>query len=75
MNSSVSLFSIMSYDHNHCVSYEVAIRLEPIFTPNGLLSQNVCRYLDQAHALKDIGRLIRAARLMAYFDLSKLNLP
>jgi len=27
--------------------YEVAIRSEPVFNPNGLLSHKVCRYLDQ----------------------------
>jgi len=36
----------MSYDHNTCVFYEVANRSEPVFNPNGLLSQNVCRYVD-----------------------------
>jgi len=62
----------MSYDHNPCVFYEVAIRLELMFNQNGLLSQKVCCYLDQDHTLKDM--LMTAARLMAYFDLSKLNL-
>jgi len=42
-----------------------------MFNPNGLLSQNVCRYLDQGRTLKDI---LRDAHLMAYFDFSKLNL-
>jgi len=75
MNSSVSLFSIiiMSYDHNHYIFYVVVIRLEPMFNPNDLLSQKVGRYLDQGRALKEIGQLMRAAHLMAYFDLSKLN--
>jgi len=31
MHSSVSLFNIMSYVHNPCVFYEVAIRLEQGF--------------------------------------------
>jgi len=44
----------MSYDHNPCIFYEVAIRLEPMFNPNGLLSQNVCCCLDQGRTLKDI---------------------
>jgi len=52
----------------------VAIRLEPVFNQNGLLSKKVQAYpyLDQGCTLKDI--LMRAAHLMAYFDLSKLNL-
>jgi len=36
--------------------------------PNGLMSQKVCRYLDQGRILKYI--LMRAAHLMAYFDLT-----
>jgi len=40
--------------------------------PNGLLSQKLYHYLDQGRTLNDI--LFRAARGMAYFDLSKLNL-
>jgi len=44
----------MSYDHNPCIFYEVAICLEPMFNPNGLLSQNVCCCLDQGRTLKDI---------------------
>jgi len=52
------LSTIMFYDHNPCAFYEVAIRSELVFNPNGLLSQKVCRYLDQGRTLKDI--LIRA---------------
>jgi len=40
--------------------------------PNGLLSQKVCRYLNQDRTLNII--LLSAAHCMAYFDLSKLNL-
>jgi len=40
--------------------------------PNGLLGQKVCHYLNKGRTLNDI--LLRAARGMAYFDLSKLNL-
>jgi len=50
------LFSVMSYDHNPCVFYEVAIRLETMFNQNGLLRQKVCRY--QGRTLNDI--LMRA---------------
>jgi len=37
--------------------------------PNGLLSQNLCHYLNQGRTFYDI--LMRA---MTYFDLGKLNL-
>ena len=40
--------------------------------PNGLLSQNVCHYLNQRRTLNNT--LMRAPQWMAYFDLSKLNL-
>jgi len=40
--------------------------------PNGLLSQKLCRYLNQGRTMIDI--LMRAAHWIAYFDLSKLNL-
>jgi len=40
--------------------------------PTGLRSQKLYYYLNQVHTLNDI--LMRAARCMAYFDLSKLNL-
>jgi len=40
-------------------------------TPNGLLSQKVCHYLDQGNTLNDI--LWRAAHCMTCFDLSKLK--
>jgi len=39
---------------------------------NGILSQNVCNYLDQGRTLNDI--ILRAAHWMVYFDFSKLNL-
>jgi len=34
----------MSYDHNPCVFYEVAMRLEPMFNPNGWQSEKVYHY-------------------------------
>ena len=40
--------------------------------PNGLLSQNLCHYLNQGHTFNDI--VMRPAHWMAYFDLIKLNL-
>jgi len=40
--------------------------------PNGLLSLNVCHYLNQGCTLNNI--LMSSAHSMAYFDLSKLNL-
>jgi len=39
--------------------------------PNGLLSQKLCRCLNQGRTLNDM--LMRAAHWMAYFDLSKLT--
>jgi len=39
--------------------------------PNGLLSQNVCHYLDQGRTLNDI--LMRAVHSMVCFEFSKLN--
>jgi len=44
----------MSYDHNHCVFYEVAIRLEPMFNPNSWQSQKVCHYLDQGRTFNGL---------------------
>jgi len=40
--------------------------------PNGLLSQQLCYYLNQRRTLNDI--LMRAAQYKAYFDHSKPNL-
>jgi len=40
--------------------------------PKWLTGQKSCRCLDQGRTLNDI--LMRAARRMTYFDLSKLNL-
>jgi len=39
--------------------------------PNGLLSQKLCHYLNQGRTLDDI--FMRAAHLMAHFELSKVN--
>ena len=41
--------------------------------PNGLLSQKLCNCLNQGRTLNSM--LMRAAHWMAYFDLSKVNLP
>ena len=40
--------------------------------PSDLLSQKVCHYHNQGRTLND--KSIRAARWMAYYDLSKVNL-
>jgi len=40
-------------------------------TQNGLLNQKLCRYINQGRTLNDI--FMRAAHLMAYFELCKLN--
>jgi len=40
--------------------------------PNGLLGQKSCRYLNQDSTFNDIS--MRAAHLMTYLYLSKLNL-
>jgi len=39
--------------------------------PNGPLSQKLCHYFNQGRTLNDI--FMRAAHLMAYFELSKQN--
>jgi len=39
--------------------------------PNDLLNQKSCHYFNQGRTLGDI--YMRAAHLMAYFELSKVN--
>jgi len=39
--------------------------------PNGLLGQKLCHHLNQGRTLNEI--LMRAANLLSYFDLGKLN--
>ena len=41
-------------------------------SPNGLLSQTLCHYLNQGRTLNNI--LMRVAHWMAYFEFNKLNL-
>jgi len=40
--------------------------------PNGLLSQEVCHYLNQGRTFNNV--LMSAAHGITHFDLSKLNL-
>ena len=58
--------------YSHCFTNTSTHSRSAMSNPNGLLSQKLYHYLDQGRTLNDI--LFRAARGMAYFDLSKLNL-
>jgi len=54
------------------LQWRLGVSSAAMSNPNGLLSQKVCHYHIEGRTLNNI--LLRAAHLIAYFDLSKLNL-